>query len=136
MNKPCPCGRRMHIKLRTVIYQNKVEIDNVPIYCCEECSRSEVYPPVKPNLTGFIGTLGSDPGRRQYQFNEMCELADLMKKVTEKENHHLPVERILEDRINELLDLLLLAQSLSDQAWAEDIRGRLSQISSHHPAKG
>ncbi|MDF2815306.1 MAG: hypothetical protein K0Q81_1506, partial [Paenibacillus sp.] len=32
----------MGIRLRTVIFQNKVEIENVPIYSCDACQRTEV----------------------------------------------------------------------------------------------
>ncbi|WP_307720047.1 hypothetical protein [Paenibacillus koleovorans] len=131
LQKQCKCGENMVVRLRTVIFQNKVEIENVPIYSCEVCQRTEVFPPVKPELTGFIKTLGHEPDKRQVFFNEMSELAHLMHKVTNKENIHNAVERIIEERINELLDLLLLAGSLDDGAWQEDIRHRLSQITSH-----
>ncbi|WP_409341127.1 hypothetical protein [Paenibacillus sp. MBLB4367] len=131
MSKACKCGERMSIRLRTVIYQSKVEIENVPIYYCEVCSRSEVFPEVKPELTGLIGQLGSKPDKQQLPFQELSELALLMKKATDEQSKWMPVEKILEDRINELLDLLLLAQSLSDGAWAEDVRKRLTQISAY-----
>ena len=35
MQKYCKCGRTMNLRLRTVIYQSKVDIENVPIYSCE-----------------------------------------------------------------------------------------------------
>ncbi|WP_218090522.1 hypothetical protein [Paenibacillus solanacearum] len=130
MQKQCKCGKAMTIRLRTVIYQNKVEIENVPIYSCGSCSRSEVFPEVKPELTGLIGTLGSKPGKQQMQFEDISEIAHLMVKVTEKKRAADPVEMIIDERINELLDLLLLAQSLEDEAWIADLRKRLSQIAS------
>ncbi len=131
MQKPCKCGRKMNIRLRTVIYQNKVDIENVPIFSCDFCGRSEVYPNVKPELTGLIGKLGGKPDKQQFLFHEMSEIAYLLFKVTEKEHMNDSVEKIVEERINELLDVLLLAQALGDQPWIEDIRKRLSQISQH-----
>lgn len=131
MQKHCKCGETMVVRLRTVIFQNKVEIENVPIYSCEACQRTEVFPPVKPELTGFIKTLGHEPEKKQVYFNEISELAHLMHEVTNKENIHSAVESIIEERINELLDLLILAQSLEDREWMEDVRHRLSQITSH-----
>lgn len=131
MQKLCKCGHAMKIRLRTVIYQNKVEIENVPVYSCDSCSRSEVFPGVKPELTGLIGDLGSKPEKKQLFFDELSELAHLMMKVTDKEHRHEPVERILEERVNELLDMLLLARSLGDEPWMEDVRQRLSQITKH-----
>lgn len=131
MHKLCNCGRSMSIRLRTVIYQSKVDIENVPIYTCESCQRSEVLPSVKTELTGLIGKLGSKPDKQQLLFDEMSEIAYLMRKVSEKEYRGESVERIVEDRINELLDILLIAKSLGDEPWIEDIRARLSQISQH-----
>jgi hypothetical protein len=121
----------MSIRLRTVIYQNKVEIENVPIFSCEVCQRSEVFAEVKPELTGIIGKLGNLPDKQQLYFNDICEIAHLMLKVTEKKHASDPVEKIVEERVNELLDLLLLAQSLEDEPWTQEIRKRLTQISKH-----
>jgi hypothetical protein len=129
MQKQCKCSHIMNIRLRTVIYQNKVDIDNVPIYSCEACGRSEVVANVKPELTSLIGKLGSKPDKQQYSFDELSEIAYLLLKVTEREHRQDSVEKIVEERINELLDVLLLAQSLGDIPWMEDIRKRLSQIS-------
>ncbi|NQX57552.1 hypothetical protein [Paenibacillus qinlingensis] len=128
MQKYCKCGRTMNLRLRTVIYQSKVDIENVPIYSCEGCGRSEVVPHVKPELTGLIGRLGSKPEKQQFFFHEVSEVAFLLLKVTEKERMNDSMEKIVEERINELLDILLLAQSLGDEPWAEEIRKRLSQI--------
>jgi hypothetical protein len=131
MQKSCKCGRMMSIRLRTVIYQNQVDIENVPIFSCDTCGRSEVYPNVKPQLTGLIAKLGSKPEKQQFFFHEMSEIAYLLLKVTEKQRMNDPVEKIVEERINELLDILLLAQSLGDLPWMEDIRTRLSQLTQH-----
>jgi YgiT-type zinc finger domain-containing protein len=128
VHKECECGQLMNIRLRTVIFQNKIEIENVPVYSCEACSRSEVYPPVKRELTGLIGRLEETEDRQLLQFDEMCELAHLFRRITDPESEYLSIGQIVELRINELLDLLLIAQSLDDRAWQEDIRFRLSQI--------
>jgi hypothetical protein len=120
--------------LRTVIFQNKVEIENVPIYSCDDCGRSEVFPPVKSELTGYIRTLGAEPEKGSIRFNDISELALLLCKVTSQENKHCSVEAVIEERINELLDLLLLAQSLDDADWQEDVRSRLKQITTQMTA--
>lgn len=129
MHKHCKCGSTMNIKLRTVIYKNKIEIENVPVFSCEDCRRSEVLAEVKSELTGVIGELEKTDDKQHVHFNDICEIAHLMFKVTEKQYATEPVEKIVEERINELLDLLLLAQSLKDEPWAEDVRKRLEQIS-------
>lgn len=131
LHKPCKCGRDMDIRLRTVIYQNKVEMEHVPVFTCEFCNRSEVFPGVKAELTKLIGELGAKPDKQRMRFDERSELAHLMMLVTDKEHRDEPVGHILEERINELLDTLLLARSLGDEPWVEDILARLSQISTH-----
>lgn len=118
----------MNIRLRTVIYLNTVEIENVPIFSCEACQRSELFPPVKPELAGMIRALGAKPEIKRLFFDEISEIAYLMHKAADKEHRNLALETILEERINELLDLLLLAQSLGDREWVGDVRRRLQQI--------
>jgi hypothetical protein len=118
----------MNIRMRTVIYKSKIEIDNVPIFTCESCSKSEVFQPIKSELTDLITQIGKDPEKKQFNFNETSELAFLLMTVSQKEFMHTPVDQILEYRINELLDLLLLARSLQDEHWVNDILKRLTQI--------
>jgi hypothetical protein len=131
LQKRCHCGDIMKMKLRTVIYSGKVEIDNVPIYSCSTCNRSEVFPEVKPDLTGLIAQLGAQPNKQTFLFNECNEWADLLveAKADKQQTDHSAVERLIEDRINKLLDLYLLAQTLNDEAWITDLNKRLEQIS-------
>jgi hypothetical protein len=130
LNKRCLCGELMTVKLRTVIYSGKVEIDNVPIYSCLACSRSEVFPEVKPDLTGLIDQLGTKPAKQTFSFNEWNEWANLLLQanVEKKQPDPAEVERLKEARVNSLLDLFLLARSLNDSSWENDLQKRLSQI--------
>lgn len=88
-------------------------------------------PEVKPDLTGLIGQLGSQPDKQTFLFNEWNEWADLLVEVYAKDK--LPKSHVLEEhmtaRINKLLDLFLIAQSLGDEDWMNEIQKRLSQIS-------
>ena len=128
LSKLCKCGNNMNIHIRTVIYKNRIEIDNVPIYTCDSCSVSEVFQPVKSELTNLISQFGAQPEKKQFYFNETSELASLLMTVSLREFMHITVDQMIENRINELLDLLLLARSLQDEFWIEDIMKRLSQI--------
>lgn len=135
MQKRCLCGDEMNIRLRTVIYSGKVEIDNVPIYSCPSCSRSEVFPEVKPDLTGLIGRLGAKPPKQTFSFNEWNEWADLLLHACTDKKQPEPsqVERLVEERVNALLDMHLLAQSLNDAQWQEELQKRLAQITRKTP---
>ncbi|GIP14436.1 hypothetical protein J40TS1_00780 [Paenibacillus montaniterrae] len=132
MQKQCNCGEIMNLKLRTVIFSGRVEIDNVPIYTCNACSHSEVIPEVKKDLSGLIQELGACPEKQSYLFNECNEWANILVeyKLTQKtaQSAQYKLEQMVEQRTNDLLDLYLLAQSLQDDAWLESIRKRLQQI--------
>ncbi len=61
MQKLCNCGQSMEIRLRTVVYQNSVEIESVPIYSCDSCNSCEVFTEVKSQLKELIHSLGEAP---------------------------------------------------------------------------
>ena len=132
MQKQCNCGELMNLKLRTVIFSGKVEIDNVPIYTCGICSHSEVIPEVKADLSGLIQELGSQPEKQSYLFNECNEWANILVeyKLAQKtaQSAQYKLEQMIVQRTNDLLDLYLLAQNLQDEVWLESIRKRLVQI--------
>ena len=128
MQKYCQCGQLLFVKLRTVIFSNSVEIHNVPIYSCSECGSSEVLAAVKPDLTKMIGQLGKYPEKHDIYFNDVNEWARIMLLMSDKQLSEIPTERLIEERINELLDLILLAQSVNDEVWMAEIRTKLQQI--------
>lgn len=128
MEKYCVCGETMSIRLRTVIFSNKVKIENVPIYSCGDCGQSEVLQDVKQELSSLLRGLGRNPEKQRISFDESNELAFLLREAAKSERANVPVEAIVRERVNQLLDLLLLAQSLDDRPWTEEIRERLSQI--------
>lgn len=129
MFKPCKCGNAMmNLHLRTVIYSNKVEILHVPVLSCDNCRYSEVFPVVKPLLTDLIKELGRSPEEQQVSFEEICEFANMVNRSVQADFANVRIEDMIDEHINRLLDLLILAQSLSDVKWSNDIRKRLLQI--------
>lgn len=123
----------MQLKLRTLVYSGKIEIDNVPIYSCPSCSRSEVLPTVKTDLTVLLKEYANETTKQNILFNERNEWADLLVEYKllpkTKASASKIYEQMLVQRTNELLDLYLLAQSLNDQKWLESIHKRLEQLS-------
>ncbi|MEX2415414.1 MAG: hypothetical protein WD424_04650 [Paenibacillaceae bacterium] len=128
MFKKCNCGQPMDIRLRTVIYSKTVEIDNVPIYTCAKCFHTEILTGVKSDLAQLISQLGGQPHIQKINFHELNEWAFLISKATDLELVHKPIQSIVGERIDQLLDLLLLARSLHDVRWENDLVGRLTQI--------
>jgi hypothetical protein len=121
----------MIVELRTIIYFKKFIIDHVPIYECKQCDRNELFPAVKADLNGLMADLDPNSSNQRISFDESNELAYLFKMVLSKQWEHAPIEQILMERTNELLDLLLLAQSLNDEKWTDQIRSRLKQLSNY-----
>jgi hypothetical protein len=128
MEKQCTCKEMMHLTLRSVIFQKKVEIINVPVFTCPKCDKTEVMPLVKNDLTKVVHKLGNRPAEQKVSLSEFSEITHLILQVTNQNRMDEPVEKIIEDRINELLDMMLLAQSLKDHQWMKQIRKRLTEI--------
>ena len=132
MLKNCSqCGCEMGIMLRNVVYRNRVKIQNVPVHVChnEDCEYSQVVDTVKKELKRLMEDLGPRPSRQEVDFNEVSEFSNILVMVADKyEDVDVDVRYVIEERINELLDIFLLAQSLGDQEWIADTRRRLTQI--------
>lgn len=119
----------MSIKLRNVVYRNRVKIHNVPVHVCddEHCSHSQVVEVIKEELKQVMKELGPAPVRQDIEFEQLSELSHLLLHDCEA-NEENAVKIVVENRINELLDMFLLAQSLGDERWMTEIRQRLVQI--------
>lgn len=135
MLKMCSCGEQMALSLRTVIFAKKVNITNVPVYSCAICGRNDVFHGVKDDVGRLISELGSaasDP--RSIPFDQVHEWAGVLsgmraQKLTLSASD---VARATEERTNQLLDLLNLATSLGDEAWKQELRSRLAQLTAQY----
>lgn len=132
MGKHCKCGSEMIVRFHTIIYQNTVEIENVPVVYCETCNHSEVLPEVKTDLVGLIDQLGNSTDKKLLHFNDISELTRLLIQIYSRQSMNDSAGSIIEERINELLDMLLLSQSLNDARWIDDIRNRLVQLTKYY----
>ena len=130
LQKKCSrCGNEMSIMLRNVVYRNRVKIHNVPVHVCvdEHCAHSQVVDEIKEDLKKLMNDLGQNPPRQAIEFGELSEFSNLLVLVANQEEETC-VREVKEERINELLDLFLLAQSLGDESWMLDIRKRLTEL--------
>lgn len=130
MHKKCSrCGRDMEIMLRNVVYRKRVKILNVSVQVCQNdhCSHSQVVDVVKEDLKELMENLGQYPERQNIEFEDVSELSHLLVLIANQEED-ATVRQALEERVNELLDLFLLAQSLGDQEWMRELRQRLTKI--------
>lgn len=118
----------MDIRLRKVIYSRRVEVDNVPVYACAGCQRVRILPEVKEELARLIRGFGRKPDREKLDFADVSEWALLITQATDRKRMHEPIQQIIAERVDQLLDMMLLARSLDDYDWEEELRSRLSQI--------
>lgn len=131
MQKKCSqCGSNMNVMLRQLVYRHRVNIYNVPVLVCsdEECSHSQVVDGIKGQLVQLVHDLGQNPNRQEIRFEEMSEFTNLLIMVAEEEEENCNVSKLLDERINDLLDMFLLAQSLGDEKWEGELRQRLLEI--------
>lgn len=115
--------------LRNVVYRKRVKILNVPVHVCVDdcCAHSQVVDMIKDDLKKLMDDLGQNPQRQAIEFEEVSELSNLLVLVV-KEGEEADVRDVVEEKVNELLDLFLLAQSLGDQKWMLELRQRLTKI--------
>lgn len=93
----------------------------------DHCSHSQVVDVVKEDLKELMENLGQYPERQNIEFEDVSELSHLLVLIANQEED-ATVRQALEERVNELLDLFLLAQSLGDQEWMRELRQRLTKI--------
>lgn len=127
MENRCRCGQRMEIELRTLVYQGQVEIKNVPVATCRTCGRTQVLEEVKPELKALLKELGERPPSQLVAFQEISPLAQELVEAVDEARHNREDwrEALRRIKIDELLDLFILARSLQDERWSEEIREEL-----------
>jgi len=119
----------MELRLRTVVFKKNAEIENVPVLICDSCNHSEVFPPVKTCLVNLLARLKAASANKVYlRFDERNEIARLIQLQQKQGIRMEGVRKLIEERVNELLDMLLLAGSLGDQDWAGEIQNKLTEL--------
>lgn len=108
--------------MRTLVYQNHVEIENVPVLVCTSCERTQVLEQVKPELKSLLKELAKQPERTQVAFNEISSYSRALVDMAVGGK---------QEAVDYWLDLLLLAQSLKDQRWVEECKAQLRLLSQH-----
>lgn len=124
----------MNLMLRTVIFAKKVNINNVPVYNCSACGRNDVFPGVKEDVGRLVGQLGARPAPHSIPFDQIHEWAGVLSEALNVSDslQATTIAKATEERINQLLDLLLIASSVEDEVWKSELQNRLSQLSAQY----
>jgi len=117
----------MEIELRTLVYQGQVEIKNVPVASCRVCGRTQVLEEVKTELKALLKELGDRPTSQLVAFQEISSLVQQLVGAAGEARHRREDwwDALRRIKVDELLDLFLLARSLQDEQWCEEIRDEL-----------
>jgi hypothetical protein len=114
MEKKCTqCGHIMYLSLRKVVYMNETEINDVPVYNCTECDHNELVDHVKEELKQFLLQVVSAEGAGVFSFANHSVFTRVMLQIS-RQTEQKPVD--------DLLDLYLLARSLNDTIWMDEIK--------------
>ncbi|MNW34124.1 hypothetical protein D3C74_110950 [compost metagenome] len=138
MRRLCSCGQNMDLGFRLVIFENKFQIDRVPILECEDCEYYEVLPAIKCDLTSLLARLKEEGEGGRVLFTEVNEFADVLyssyltwKRTGDNQSFEELLEQGCEERINLLLDLYGCAKKASDSRWMNEISSRLAPLSKY-----
>ncbi|UHA74070.1 hypothetical protein [Paenibacillus sp. 481] len=132
MYKRCTCGHFMDLTLRTVVHARKIEILRVPIFTCTGCERTELLSSIKQDLQEMIKAHTCDAQTRvSISFDAVHELGSVLVECLEQQEEDMAqvLEQAIQARVNQLLDLYLLARTWQDEKWMNDLQLRLTQIS-------
>lgn len=119
----------MKLEARTVVYRRLLTIDHVPVFHCKACAYCEINSLIKEQLVQLVEqahTYATSKGEKKtIDFSEHNEIAAMLHNgLTSSES----LQCMFEQRVDELLDLLLLARSLQRSEWIEEMELRLSQL--------
>lgn len=135
MRKLCRCGQNMSLGFRLVIFENKFQVDRVPILECEECNCYEVLPSFKADVIDLLSQLKEQGESVRVYFTEINELADVLYGLSSQAGKMDPtafrvlLEQSCNERINLLLDIYGCAQKMGDTSWMNEIAVRLAPLS-------
>ena len=124
----------MKLLLRTVVYAKKINVHNVPVYSCQYCEHSEIYCASKQQLLHIVKQVASETSQSTFNFQDVNEFAKLLYRSSSSDYDNNSVGEIIDLRVTELLDLLVLAESINDSNWVAEINERLDQISDYSRA--
>jgi hypothetical protein len=129
LDKRCHCNVAKSIELRTVIFSERVTIRNVPVKICNSCNFCELFPDIKRDLKKRMIQWGTHPNKQIIWYHENHELAYILYEANRVRKMNTPICEMITTRINELLDLFILAQSVGDLCWMDELRNRMWQLS-------
>lgn len=109
-------------------YEKPIVVNHVPVVHCMKCGGSEVFAAVKETLYHVLSPSNRGEGESVIAFDQHSECANYLVQLN---GEPIQVRAWIDQlchRLDDLLDLLGIAMSMSDEAWSEDIQRRLREL--------
>jgi len=126
MKKKCSCGSEMDITLRTLYFNRKIEIKNVPIYSCTTCGNNELIPPIKEKIKEVIDDHKNIQRKETVYFEQKSELAQLLILAYHKQDFPYKDEK-LQEEIEELLEHLYFNELNKDHGFEQKLHKKIER---------
>jgi hypothetical protein len=134
MEKQCRCGGRMELELRTLKFGRETDILHVPVFRCVDCEFHEILSHVKPIFMNLLDRVEHETGPQTVYFNEISEYTDVLVKLSKSKRDERELNRCLDERVDQLLDLMNMAHQAQDEKWMGEIKYRLQQVTISSPS--
>lgn len=130
MDALCKCGGTMQLQIcqLRLAYEKPVIVNHVPVVHCMKCGRSEVFAAVKETLYHVLAPSNRSTADAVLAFDQFSECANYLVQLNGEPIQMRAWIDQLCNRMDDLLDLLGVAMSMSDDAWSEDIQRRLREL--------
>lgn len=122
------CGASM-IGTRGTLKHMRTRIQNVPLLFCPVCHRVEVHYLIEHEYE-ILAEYAHGDGAAEIDFEDFVEIEDSVQLfdncVNEEDEDPMSIVR---NQIDMALDLLMVAKSMSDTEWEEQLKRRLHVLS-------
>lgn len=134
LEKRCRCDGWMELELRTLKFRHDTDIQHVPVYRCMLCDYHEILSHVKPIFMNLLDRLDEEKEPHTVYFNEISEYTDVLVQLSKANKDETELDDYLAQRVNQLLDLMNMAQQVRDEKWLNEIKYRLQQVTIETPS--
>ena len=124
MKMECKCGSEMDITLRTLYFNKKIEIKNVPVYSCPVCNTNELIQQIKPKIKTIIKDAAKKSKKQTLYLDKYSELVQLITMVYNEQDH--PYEgKSIQHEVIEMLESFLIEDI---ESWDEKIHKKIEKL--------
>lgn len=129
MKKKCgKCGSEMDLTLRTIFFQKKLEIKNVPVYSCTSCDDHELIKQIKDKVTKLIvHERGSKQKNQVIHFEEYSEFTQLLMLILHEQEYSYSDNK-MKTEIEDLIDEFIIGDYADIHYLEEEAHKKLEKL--------